>query len=195
MSTKQKQANGAKAPIHTARAILGGGKSTSANEFFVATQDVKGHSARCEFRVIPALKRNIRVMLENHGLDTGWETESDFLRWATLRGVSEIADRFKNGELDNYQRQVAAIHKVLAMQAQMLKFQQTMIDTEKYVREMETVGAREPARVMLLELAKAIGAMTDSTWKKIWMGDFKVRFKPFLKGASLRPEAFTDEEE
>jgi hypothetical protein len=164
-------------------------------EFFVPSQDAHGHSARIDFRAIPALKRNIAIMLASHGAATGWQTESDFMRWAVYRALDEIAAKFKDGELSNYQRQINAIRSIMDLEAQLLTFNQVLADAESYIKQMVAMGAKDQAKRMLLRVESEINKMDDNSWRKLWKKEFKARFGEYVKGVGIKPEDFTHDPE
>jgi hypothetical protein len=158
-----------------------------------AAQDHKGHSARIDFRVPPPVKRMLKIALEKYGETVGWQTDSDLCRWVMNFGLHVMAEDLQDMELSNYDRQVAAVNKIVESATKMAAFGASIDEAERLVKGMFDKNLDEAAVELLYSVRREIYLMDNMEWRDAWEDEFNRRLAPMLpKTLSLKPENWTD---
>jgi hypothetical protein len=159
------------------------GKSTM-SEFMVPAQDKLGHSATVHCRVPPGMLRDIEKLMV-HKEVFGWETQSDFLRWAIRYGFDYAAKRSNDKQILNYGAERRAMEEALIEEQQHMMFKTDMEKVEKTVQMMESDGHRDRIVPLLLRMKERIARIEEKYWREHWRKEFTRKFNYYLRPVSL----------
>ena len=156
----------------------------SASEFAVPATDQRGHSARVGFRITPEMKQAITMTMAR-APETGWESDSQFWRWAGRLGLAHMDALIKDKRISNLNKRIEFIRQVIVEDGQLVAFRETFELAERSVKSLIEEGREEYARKRLLILEGEIGEIDDEDWRKTWQKKFQQKFGHLIKGARL----------
>jgi hypothetical protein len=106
----------------------------------------------------------------------GWETDSDFWRWAGYAGWKYATDRLGDGKISNYGRQVKMMMDIVAERQRLLSFETGFAEIERTYRGLIDEGEKEDAEAFISEQRDKIAVMDDDKWRGKWERKFDKRF-------------------
>ena len=149
------------------------------DHFSVPAKDANGDSGRVNFRLMPSMIRQVEI-LTKQGNPFGWQTPSDFHRWATKIALGKAVEMMDDRFLSNLNHQTNAIMQILNDENR-LKEQRAALDrTENTVRELKLMQDHEGARITLQTIKREIGEMNDRRVRERWQRQFEERFGHLL---------------
>jgi hypothetical protein len=142
--------------------------------FTIKAQDERGHSVRFQFRASPDMLTRTEEVLVHRQL-FGWNTASDFYRWALYRGLQEAARVCADPHLQSAMAIMDMHVQSLQYLHEMARFRRNIDEVVKIVEELQLAGNTAQVRRVLIDTQTRIISMQDTTWRAIHTKEFNRR--------------------
>lgn len=164
-------------PVATKRSQRGEG-AISPSSFYVAPPSSK-ESERISVRVDAATQATAMRLIETRMF--GWESFSDFTRWALWRGVMEAAKALRDDELSNELRVMAALQRRAQIQKRESDFASSLAQIRVTIQTLLNSSADADALILFREVMADAEAMTISRFKIQFMTLLRESFPQLAK--------------
>lgn len=154
-------------------------------EFTVPTQDHHGHSARMGFRVPPGMVAELGAIMQKHGIDFGWSTEADFLRWAMRHGMDVVGKQLQDSRITNLRQSNHIARQIYAEQREFCEMDSLIDEARKMVTGVTNAGGVSTLPMVLKGLRTHLASCNDAFWRERWLAQFDREFGHFFRTASL----------
>lgn len=134
-------------------------------EFYVPPADTQGHHAKEYFRCMPAMAGEMDLILQNFGKLVGWQSKTDFIRWAVNRGI-HLVHRLEPTMPKVYLGSILACQEILTQdyhRSQSEKLFHTLFDQAEYHIQRADYG--EVVKVVAA-IKRALRRSEDCAWKR-----------------------------
>ena len=149
------------------------------DHFSVPSKDANGDSARLNFRLMASMTRLIQVVTRS-GNVFGWQSPSDFLRWAVKNALGRVVELEDDTFLSNLNQQTNTIIEIINDENRLKEERAAMDKIENTVRELKLTQDHEGVRITLQKLKREIGLMNDRRVRERWQRHFEERFGHLL---------------
>ncbi len=156
----------------------------SPSSFYVPAPNSKD-SERISVRVDAATLAAAMRVIETRAF--GWESFSDFCRWAVFRGVQEAAAALGDEDFSNEIRVLGAIQKRIQQQHREQEFTTGLAQARTQISTLLQQDAHADAYILFCEILADAEALTISRFKHRFIEELKANF-PVLEQERLKKE-------
>lgn len=156
----------------------------SPSSFYVAAPNSKD-SERISVRVDAATLAAAMRVIETKAF--GWDSFSDFCRWAVFRGVQEAAAALGDEDFSNEMRVLGAIQKRVQQQHREAEFAAGLQQAKAQITSLMQQDALGDALILYREILADAEALTVSRFKLRFIADLRVSF-PVLEAEMVKEQ-------
>jgi len=132
--------------------------------------------------------------MQHHGAEFGWDTDSDFFRWAVWNALESASKMVDGQEVSGVSVLNSVQVEIWQEQHAMAKFKETIDVIQESISVMNRVGAEKRVIRMLQETLYRVEQLDDPFWKKMWKEEIEAKFGHYIKRARLTGVDLDDEE-
>lgn len=148
------------------------------SDFQIPAQDSHGHSTKVISRITPSMQRQISVIVEKNPF--GWDTASDFVRWAIYHGQQKVTEHLGDPEISSTMALISSWVAAARVQQEHVKFSNSLEHISGTLAELRQHGADIAARKIVEEILSQIDGIDDPYWKKRFEEEIEGKFGSLL---------------
>lgn len=160
------------------KVIEGTGDQPNSDEFIIPASDTKGHSARCWFRTVPSMLRQVQQILDSKAFP--YRTKGDIFRHALHRHM-----RWLNSiePIPSVAGQVDAILEIMRDEEFHNDFALVFDKMGERISQHMANGSEAEARRLVLLVNTHIKGMPGGYWREKYQKELMARYGHLLRNA------------
>lgn len=160
--------------------------------YIVPGTDNKGHSQRIWCKLMPQHVRALDAIKTERKFP--FRTIGDIVRWATVRGITELNRRARSERIESLMLQAESIKQILLDEQNAQEFNEFLVSMKNTIRAHMANQAMGEARRVAAMVQTHIDQMPDGYWKGRYLETMKAEYGHLLDGNQVQGTSFMTED-